>query len=72
MIPQVGKAYLHKGRPVFVTGGYYMGNRGVSNHWSYRVINPDGTLGEQGADYANSEDKFQTELPCELRVILKG
>lgn len=47
----IGKVYLYKGRPVYVTGGQYESNGRISNYWSFLYINEDGSLGEEGGDY---------------------
>lgn len=34
----------YKGKLVLITGGHYMGQYGVYNHWGGYLINEDGTL----------------------------
>ena len=51
----IGDVCIHKGKDyVYITAGLYMGTHGISNHWTFRYINDDGTLSEDtGSDYDN-------------------
>ena len=43
---RIGGRYTDKnGRPVEVVSGQFMGTHGISNHWSWRLVKKDGTLG---------------------------
>lgn len=35
------------GIPIFIVDGEFWGKYGLSNHWKYQVVNPDGTLQEE-------------------------
>ena len=48
----IGDTMLHEsGRIVKVTAGQYWGKHGLSNHWTFREIMPDGSLGAEEHDY---------------------
>ena len=49
---QIGDVYRdEKGSLIYLTGGSYMGAYGVSNHWTWRIVNKDGTLGNIETGY---------------------
>jgi hypothetical protein len=52
-ILRVGERFRHKGRVVEVTGGQYWGLWGVSNHWHWRPVLEDGSLGPEEDGYDN-------------------
>ena len=40
----IGNYYKYMGRPVKIVSGQYWGTYGLSNHWSWRTVLPDGSL----------------------------
>jgi hypothetical protein len=49
--PEFGYATMRKGRPVFITAGHYAIEGRISNHFSWRPIKADGTLGREYNGY---------------------
>lgn len=48
----IGDTMRHEsGRIVKVTAGQYWGTFGLSNHWTFREVMPDGSLGIEEHDY---------------------
>lgn len=69
---EVGKVYLRHGKPVFITEGQYLGRHGVSNHWYWKPIETDGSLGKEESGYDN-EGAFSDYLgKYEIKIILEG
>lgn len=58
--PKVGCSYIHKGKPVYVTGGCV-----VNDLWNFRPINKDDTLGEQQECYGH---EFTDKVKCEVVI----
>jgi len=57
----IGKTVLHHDgkRKVKITGGQFMGTYGLSNHWYYKEVMPDGSLGPEESDYGwTAEEVF--------------
>ena len=52
-ILEVGQRFRHKGRVVEITRGAYWGTDGVSNHWHWRPVLADGSLGPEEYGYDN-------------------
>ena len=52
-ILRVGQRFQHKGRVVEITQGTYWGTDGVSNHWYWRPVLADGSLGPEEYGYDN-------------------
>lgn len=49
---KVGKIVRHPdGRTVKIVGGKYWGTYGLSNHWTWREVRSDGSLGPQEDGY---------------------
>jgi hypothetical protein len=45
---KIGDQVKHpSGRTVQITSGQYWGDYGISNHWHWREVLPDGTLSEK-------------------------
>lgn len=61
--------YINK-KPALITSGYYMGEHGVSNFWTWRYIKADGSLGKEGKGYNNGKD-FEVGELIEHEVIIK-
>jgi hypothetical protein len=49
------------GRLVVITGGSYMGTHGVSNHFYWKPILPDGSLGPEEYGYWRKSDYVKEE-----------
>jgi hypothetical protein len=48
----VGNVYWYpKKGAVIISDGHYMGIFGISNHWTFRKINKNGTLGKEFSAY---------------------
>lgn len=65
---RVGEVRMIKGRLSLLTHGSYMGQYGVSNHWTWRTIRKDGTLGKEYNGYGVGLD---TSDPIKHEVIIK-
>jgi hypothetical protein len=49
---KIGDDVRHpSGRTVRITGGQYMGTYGLSNHWTWREVMLDGSLGKEEHGY---------------------
>jgi hypothetical protein len=59
--PVVGEVWIYDGKRVWITGGSFWGEHGISNFWNFRYILEDGTLGESGGTYHNDLTKFHRE-----------
>jgi|GEM_PF-6733951 len=72
MRPSIGMTMLYKGKQVVhITGGSYMGDRGVSNYWYFHEVKKDGTLAKkQQGDYDNAAGKFMEIEGVETRLII--
>lgn len=66
---QKGEVRIINGKLSLITGGNYYGDRGVSNHWTWRTIRKDGTLGKEYGGYNNGSNKFSK--PISHKVIIK-
>ena len=70
----VGKYYMYKGEVVKITSGYYRDptyNR-ISNFWSWRKINKDGSLSlvvEDGYDHGGFTGPIEE---TSIMIMLKG
>ena len=53
---KIGQKWIIKGKLCQITGGQYWGERGLSNHWDWREVNEDGTLGKAGSDYGRWDE----------------
>jgi len=73
-MPQIGRVYLHYGRPVLVTGGQYESNGRISNFWDFKYIDRcTGRLSRNTyGDYDNHEDAFRLVrgAKVETKIIL--
>lgn len=49
--PEAGSACVRKGQLVFITSGHYEIGGRISNHFSWRPIKEDGTLGRKTSGY---------------------
>ena len=49
--PQAGYATYKKGKLVFITGGAFQVEGRWSNHFTWRTIKTDGTLGRECSGY---------------------
>lgn len=68
----IGQVCLHFGRPVFITGGQYMGTFGISNFWDFKYIREDGSLEDkEGHDYNNAPDKFVPIEGAKVTITVK-
>lgn len=56
-----GAAGRRKGRVIFVTGGYFLDPiyERLSNHWSWRYVRPNGSLGRSGSGYGGGTRFFR-------------
>ena len=61
--PEIGKCYLYQGKPVYVTDGCTSSGGRVSNWWSFKYINKDGTLGRSAGCYGY---EFTEKIPCKV------
>jgi hypothetical protein len=75
--PSIGSVVnYHKSKteyyPVYIIEGFYLDPvyQRLSNHWKWRKINNDGTLGDKEADYGlfSAIDK---ECDIETKIIFK-
>jgi hypothetical protein len=57
----VGRRFRHKGRVVEIVSGTYWGTHGISNHWHWRPVLADGSLGPEDYGYDN-EGAFEPLL----------
>ena len=65
---EIGKVYKRGDDLIYITSGKYMGHLGVSNHWNWRIVKSNGTLGEEGYGYG---DFPVTPVDCEITVKIK-
>lgn len=67
----IGNILLYKGKLVYITGGSYKINGRISNCWSFKYVNKDGSLGESGSDYDNELGKFEKPKKNYVVTIVK-
>lgn len=68
----IGKVYLRDKKRIYITSGSYLGGYGrVSNHWTWKEINEDGTLGVKGSGYGDMSAEPFSNVEIEIRVIFK-
>jgi len=57
---KVGDEVKHpSSRIVRIVDGQFMGTHGVSNHWTWKEILPDGSLGEEEHGYGWRPEQLQ-------------
>jgi hypothetical protein len=61
--PEIGCAYIHEGKPVYVIDGCMTSGGRVSNWWTFQPINKDGTLGKQQSCYGY---EFTEKIKCKV------
>lgn len=61
--PEIGQCYLYQGKPVYITDGCVESGGRVSNWWSFKYINKDGTLGRSGGCYGY---EFTEKISCKV------
>ena len=66
----VGRVYKRDGKNVYITSGDYEINGRISNHWGWREVNENGSLGEKGCGYGDSDAK-SLEADIEIKVKLR-
>lgn len=54
---------------IYVTGGAYEIGGRVSNHWRWRKVNKDGTLGEEGHGYGGHWKRLDAKISIIVEVI---
>ena len=64
----VGSVYKYEGSLVYITGGYYTDPTygRLSNHYSWRKVKKDGSLGKEYSGYGGAEFK-----PVKFEVTIK-
>ena len=55
----IGKVFKRDGKKIYITSGYFTDPEygRISNHWSWREVNKDGTLGKKGNGYGDTKAK---------------
>lgn len=49
----VGDTVMIDGKPCKIVSGQYWGAHGISNHWTWRPVRGDGTLGARKCGYGD-------------------
>lgn len=67
-----GKVYKHpddKGAYIYITGGYYTDPiyRRISNHFNWRIINSDGSLGKEEYGYGWSAEPVDVDINIKVK-----
>jgi len=67
---RIGEVRYIDNKLSIITGGQYQGTYGVSNHWTWRRIRPDGTLTKREySGYNNGE--HLVSAPVEHEVVIR-
>lgn len=67
----IGKVYLRKLKPIYIIDGYYTDPTygRLSNHWTWRPVKKDGTLGKRQNGYGDTNIQ-PVKCKIEIKVIL--
>lgn len=67
---QSGYVYKRDGKLIYITGGSYEGSYGrISNHFSWKRVKKDGSLGKESSGYGQS-DIAPVKCTVKIKVIL--
>lgn len=65
----IGNVYNHPtDGPVYINGGSFFGDHGISNWWYWNKINSDGTLGESGSGYGGQWQKLDAKVTVTVKL----
>ena len=58
---EIGKCFIYKGKPIKITHGYFLDPiyHRLSNHWTWRKVLSNGSLGKKGEGYGGNDEVFK-------------
>lgn len=65
---EIGRVYRRDGQLIYITSGRYMGTMGLSNHWNWKYVRKNGTLGRDGWGYG---DFPAVPVECDIQIKIK-
>jgi len=68
-ILEVNQVRIINGKPSIITHGSYMGTRGISDHWTWKEIKADGSLGREKGGYSHQMEIGKL-LKHKIRIVL--
>ena len=70
---EIGKYFIYKGKPIKITHGYFLDPtyHRLSNHWTWREVLPNGSLGKKGEGYGGNDEIFKPIMKQEAIKLAK-